>query len=60
MFTTPKREPRNDFYSSECNRASPEGLFTPLRVPGVTKFDSIEASKLNNLNYVIESQILKK
>lgn len=46
MFTTPKREQRgpNDIYSSDCNKASPEGLFTPLRVPGTSKYDTYEAS----------------
>jgi hypothetical protein len=63
MFTTPKREQRgaNDAYSTDNNRASPEGLFTPLRVPGTTKNDSNEASKyLSILTHVIESQVLKK
>lgn len=52
MFTTPKRELRgpNDIYSSDYNRASPEGLFTPLRVPGTHKHDTYEESKKTLVN----------
>jgi hypothetical protein len=46
MFTTPRKETygcSSEFYNSD-KKSSPESLFTPLRIPGTTKFDSFKTS----------------
>ena len=49
MYTTPKKESHcsSEVYNSDNKRPSPESLFTPLRIPGTTKFDSFETSNKN-------------
>lgn len=63
VYQTPKKEVSSpNFYNSEKSRSSPENIFTPLRIPGTTKFDNFETSNFYfyKLTYLyLENQLLK-
>lgn len=43
MFVTPEKgnlDKTETNYASEHKKSSPESLFTPLRIPGTTRFDT--------------------